>query len=199
MITFAITGGIATGKSTVTNIIVKKHKVPVVDADVIAREIVEIGKPCLAHLVNAFSTAILNTDGSLNRKYLGDLCFKDKVALDTINRIMGKVIKEESFKQIQDLHGAGNSLVGYDSALIIESGNHELYKPIIVVTCSPEVQLSRLMSRNNLTEEEATARISAQMSLEEKVKYADYVINNDGGLTELNSEIESVVEKLKQL
>jgi dephospho-CoA kinase len=199
MITFAITGGIAVGKSTVTNTIVNKYNIPIVDADVIARQIVEVGKPCLTHLVNAFSTSILNSDGSLNRKYLGNLCFKDKRSLSTINRILGKVIKEESFKQIQDLHGAGNSLVGYDSALIIESGMYTLYKPIIVVTCSPEVQLSRLMSRNNLTKEEAVARISAQMSLKEKVKYADYVINNDGGLNELNSEIEFVIEKLKQL
>lgn len=199
MITFAITGGIATGKSTVTSIIRNQYNIPIVDADIIARQVVEVGTPCLSKLVASFSDKILNNDGSLNRKCLGDICFSDKSALNTINSIMGKQIKKESIKQIKDFQKLNNYLVGYDSALVIESKAYMSYKPIIVVTCSPETQLSRLMKRNNFTQEEAQKRIDSQMSLEEKVKYADYVINNDNGLIELNREIDSVVAKLKQL
>lgn len=199
MITFAITGGIATGKSTVTKTFKESYGIPIVDADVIAREIVEVGKPCLTYLVNAFSDKILNQDGTLNRKYLGNICFNDPVALNTINRIMGDIIKEESFKQLQKLHAEGNPLIGYDSALIIERGFHTLYKPIIVVTCSPETQISRLMKRNNLSYQEAAARISSQMKLSDKVGFADIVINNDGGLMELHSQIYSTIHQLKQL
>jgi len=199
MITFAITGSIATGKSTVTSTIRDKYNIPIVDADVIAREVVEVGRPCLTHLVHAFSDKILNQDGTLNRKYLGNLCFNNKDILNSVNRIVGPFIKEESFKQIQSLHESGHYLVGYDSALLIEMKLHTLYKPIIVVTCSPETQLNRLMNRNNFSKEEAMARISSQMSLSDKVKYADLIINNDSGLMELNSEIYSVVNKLKQL
>jgi dephospho-CoA kinase len=199
MITFGITGSIATGKSTVTKMIREQYNIPVVDADVIARQVVEPSTPGLIYLVNAFDSSILNSDGSLNRQLLGNLVFSDQKLLNKLNRIMGPLIVEESYKQIELLHSQGHYLVGYDSALLIEFGLQNLYKPLIVVSCDEDLQIKRLMERNNFDYKKALLTISKQLSSPEKAKHADFIINNDNGLAELASQVYSVVFQLKQL
>lgn len=199
MITFAITGNIACGKSMVTKTITEKYGIPIVDADIVIRQVVEPSKPGLQYLINAFSDQIINLDGTLNRQYLSNLVFNNKLAMDNLNSIMGPLVKEESFKQIHALHNQGHYLVGYDYALLFESGVNSLYYPIIVVSCNEDLQIKRLMNRNSYTKEQALARINSQMKLQEKVSLADFVIHNNNGLSELSSDIHSVVNKLKQL
>ena len=198
MITFGITGGISVGKSTVSNLIRSKYNIPIVDADTIIREVVEPGTPGLQYLINAFGSEILS-ENYLNRPYLSNLVFNNKLAMDKLNSIMSPLVKEESFKQIQNLHSQGHYLVGYDYALLFESGVNNLYNPIIVVSCNEDLQIKRLIARNGYSKDQALARINSQMPLQYKVERADYVIHNNNGMSELSSDIYSVINKLKQL
>ncbi len=201
MITFGLTGGIACGKSTVTKTF-RKHGIPLVDADIIARQVVEVGTPGYFHIRHVFGDDFFHEDGTLNRVKLGELVFTEKSAMDKLNRIMGDRIQEESFAQINRwglyLKDIGKPIiVGYDAALICEMGNAKKYKPLIVVSCPKEIQLERLMKRNTLTKEQAEARINSQMPAEEKVKLADYVIDTSKEIEYSVSQTEEIIRQLK--
>jgi dephospho-CoA kinase len=194
---FGLTGGIASGKSTVSKTLLK-HGIPTVDADIIARQVVEPGTPGLVSIIKAFGDQYLNQDGTLNRIELGHLVFSDRVARHLIDNIMGPLIQDESARQLNKLHDAGHALVGYDAALICEIGNADKYRPLVVVACSPEAQLSRLMSRNSLTRQQAMDRIASQMPVERKVELADFVISTNGSIDESIKQTEACIELLKQ-
>lgn len=197
MTTFGITGSIACGKSTVTKFI-RKAGVPIVDADVIAREVVVPGSPGLQAIVDAFGKEFLTESGELDRAKLGKLVFNgSSVQLAKLNIIMHSLIHAESTRQILNYHNEGFNLVGYDAALIIENGHANKYKPLLVVSAPFETQLSRLMARNGLTEEEARARIGAQLSSEEKAKHADFVVHTTGTLEELETNVLNVVKEIR--
>lgn len=197
-ITFGLTGGIASGKSTATKTFIK-HGIPMVDADIVARQVVEPGTEGLAAIVKHFGASYLNSDGTLNRTKLGQYVFGNPEALSLINKIMGTLIHEEGERQCQTLHAQGYSLVGYDAALICEMGNSKKYRPLIVVHCSASTQLSRLMTRNSLTRAEAMARISSQMPVAEKMAMADYLIDSSGTIEESIRLTEEIIFKLKRL
>lgn len=201
MIVFGLTGGIACGKSTVTKTF-RKHGIPMVDADIIARQVVDIGTHGYFSLLKAFGKEFFNEDGTLNRVALGTLVFAEKTAMKKLNDIMAPMIQDESFRQIQRwflfLSGQGRDLiVGYDAALICEMGNAKKYKPLIVVSCPRDTQIERLIKRNSLTREQAVARIDAQMPVEEKIKMADYVINTSGTIEESILQTEFIIKNLK--
>ena len=195
MITFGLTGGIACGKSTATKTF-RAHKIPMVDADIVARQVVEPGTPGLAQIVETFGKEYLQADGTLDRIALGRLVFFNQEAMDKINRIMGPLIHNESQAQIKKFHDEGNYIVGYDAALICEQGNADKYRPLIVVSCPQDMQVARLMSRNSLTREEAMARIDAQFPLPEKVKMADYVIDTSGTIESSVAQTEKIIDYL---
>lgn len=195
MITFGLTGGIACGKSTATKTF-RNHNIPIIDADIIAREVVVPGSIGLEMIYCRFGRDYLNDDGSLNRTKLGSLVFKDTQAMSDLNHIMGRLINDESSRQIQAAHDSGNPLVGYDAALICEMGNADKYRPLIVVSCPRDTQLARLMSRNSLTREEAMARIEAQMSVEKKIRLADYVIDTSGTIDESIRQTEEIIQRM---
>lgn len=181
MITFGLTGGIACGKSTVTKTF-RKAGIPLVDADLVARQVVEPGTSGYFKVLAAFGYEFFNDDMTLNRAKLGELVFTEASAMKKINDIMGPMIHDESLCQMarwsQYLRDQGKpQIVGYDAALICEQNNHELFRPLIVVSCPKEIQLERLMKRNQLTKQQAEARINAQMPVEDKIKRADYVID----------------------
>lgn len=195
MITFGLTGGIASGKSTVTKTI-RAHNIPVVDADIISREIVEPGKPCLQMIIDHFGKEHLNEDGTLNRASLSAVVFPSKEGLAAIGKIMTPMITEEAHRQIKVHHDNGARLVGYDAALICEQGNADKFRPLIVVACPQHMQLERLMKRNQLTEAQAMDRINAQMSAEDKIKMADFVIKTDGTIEQSVKQTEIVIHNL---
>ena len=197
MITFGLTGGIASGKSTVTKVF-RQHDIPIVDADVIARQVVEPGTEGLSQVISAFGEEYLTSDGQLDRTKLGKLVFKSKIALIKLMYIMSPLIKKESARQIEKLHKE-YSIIGYDAALIIEMGNADKYRPLILVSCPKEIQLSRLMSRNNLSKEEALSRINSQLPLEVKTKYADYIIDTSGSIDNSQIQTFSIIQDLKKL
>jgi len=196
MITFGLTGGIACGKSAVTKTF-RKNNIPIVDADVVAREVVIPGSIGNDKIMSRFGFPYFNQDGTLDRAKLAGLVFANHLAMTELNRIMKPLIESESDRQIAALHNEGNSIVGYDAALIIEQGNADKYRPLIVVSCPPVMQIERLMRRNDLTEAQAMSRINAQMSVEEKVKLADYVVDTSGSIENSINATLLIIELLK--
>ena len=198
MITFGLTGGIACGKSTVTKVFAR-NGIPIVDADVVAREVVAPGTLSIRAIVATFGDQMLLSNGTLDRTKLGTLVFQDKQSMFALNIIMGPAIHEESARQLQALHDRGHRIVGYDAALICEMGNADKYRPLIVVYCSRDIQIERLMKRNSLTHEQAVARIDAQMPIEQKVQMANHKINTQGTLEESAAQTERLIEMLKMM
>lgn len=196
MITFGLTGGIACGKSTVTKTF-RAAGIPMVDADIVARQVVEPGTRGLEMVINTFGKEYLNEDGTLHRTKLGSLVFSDKEALHKIDEIMLPLINQESESQIKKLHEAGHLIVGYDAALICEMKNHEKFRPLIVVHCPQDTQIARLMSRNNLTRDEAMRRIESQMPVEKKMALADYLIDTSNSIEYSVNQTTQIIEKLK--
>lgn len=201
MIIFGLTGGIACGKSTVTKTF-RKHEIPIVDADIVARQVADIGTVGSFLLMKTFGKDFFLEDGSLNRVKLGALVFSEKTAMKKINDIMGPLIQDESVHQIQRWlqylsdHGM-DLIVGYDAALICEMGNSKKYRPLIVVSCPQDMQVERLMKRNSLTRAEAMARISAQMPVAEKIAMADYVVDTSRTVEESILQTESIIKQLR--
>jgi dephospho-CoA kinase len=195
MFTFGLTGGICCGKSTVAKTF-QNHTIPMVDADIVARQVVEPGSYGWRQVIRSFGVEYLNANGTLNRTKLGALVFSDSAARHLLDEIMAPLISAESRTQLAALHAQGNTIVGYNAALIVEMGNYEKYRPLIVVSCPRDVQVERLMSRNNLTEYEAVARIEAQMPLEKKIKMADYLIDTSGTIEESIKQTEIIIHKM---
>jgi len=184
-----LTGGIATGKSLVSAEI-KRLGATVIDADVIAREIVEPGKPAYNEIIEAFGEKILNPDATLNRKALGDIVFCNKEALAILNRITHPRIRQRIREEIA--RAGDDELIVVDIALLIEMGFKDEVDSIIVVYADEERQIERVLRRNGLTREEARQRLSCQIPVKEKLGYADYVIENNGN-------IESAVEQAREV
>jgi len=198
MITFGLTGGIASGKSNVTKTF-RANGIPMVDADEVARKVVEPGSYGLERIREEFGSEYIMDDGMLNRTRLAKLVFSDKMALIKINLIMEPLINTESVFQIQKLHSEGNQIVGYDAALICEMGNADKYRPLIVVWCPRDMQIARLMKRNQLTEPEAVARIEAQMSVDVKMKMADFVIDTSGTVEQSQFQTIKLIDVLRTI
>ena len=171
-----LTGGIASGKSTVSNLF-KISGVPVIDADVVARQVVEKGTAGLTALVNRFGESILNADGTLNRTELGRKMFSDDALRKEVNDILQPLIRQEITGKMKDL------------PLLFEMNYESLCDDIIVVAVSVETQISRMEKRNGYTRQEALERIQSQMPLEEKVKRATIVWSNEGTLQELEQKV----------
>lgn len=188
-----MTGGIATGKSTVSKMLQKMGAI-IIDADLVARQIVEPGKKAWQEIIETFSKEYLNQDQTLDRKKLGDLVFNNPQALEKLNAITHPLIVQEINRQIDEWKNCSQqpALLVIDAALLIEVRLHLLVEEIWVVTCSQEEQITRLMTRNNFSYQEALARIKSQMSLDAKAAYAQQIINNNGSLVETERQVEEL-------
>jgi dephospho-CoA kinase len=179
---FGLTGGIASGKSTVAARF-RIRGVPVIDADRLAREVVAPGTEGLKAVVEAFGTAVLGPDGGLDRKALGDVVFADVAARRRLEGITHPRIWALGVERAAELRERGELLACYEAALIVENGASDAFRPLVVVACPLELQVRRLQERG-ATLEEALARVNAQKSLAEKVAAADHVIDTTGTLEE---------------
>lgn len=186
-----LTGGIATGKSAVSNIL-RKFDVPVIDSDELAHRVVEKGQPALEEIVREFGAEVFASDGTLDRRKLGELVFRNPKARKKLEEITHPRIMKMVLEQLARYRLEGRKLVVLDAPLLIEAGLQSMVDQVWVVVCDKDLQVQRLMQRSNLTEEEALERINAQMPLEEKVKYADRVIENNGTLSELEQKVISM-------
>jgi dephospho-CoA kinase len=196
MLRVGLTGSIGVGKSFVTSVF-EELGCHVLDADQTAREVVMPDTPGLRALTDAFGEEILNTDGTLNRKRLGARIFTDQAERERLNHILHPFIiarQDEIMRgwEAEDPNGIGI----IDAALMIESGGYKRFDKLIVVHCRPEVQLERLMLRDNLSRDEALRRINSQMPQEEKQKFADYLIDTSDGFELTRTQIVSVHQKL---
>lgn len=195
---FGITGSIACGKSTVTKFM-RKAGIQIVDADLVSRDVVVPGSYGLQRIIDEFGPEYLSEDGSLNRSKLANLVFGNQTELDRCNRVMSPLVAEESARQIKALTDQGHDVVGYDAALIIEQGNADKYRPLVVVTAPSDLQLARLMKRNSLSEQDAKLRINKQLSSFEKARWADFVIETTGTLDELEAKTLTVVSAINEI
>lgn len=186
-----LTGGIASGKSTVARLFAELG-VPVVDADEVAREVVEPGSEALGEIVETFGSEVVQADGTLDRKALGARVFADPVARAKLNAITHPRIAAASAQKIQARAESGAPYVIYEAPLLVENGLHHGMAATIVVAAKEETQLQRMMARDGLSEADARARIAAQLPLEKKLAVATHVIWNDGDREALRARVAEV-------
>jgi len=191
-----LTGGIATGKSTVSGML-RDLGVDVIDADVISRQVVEPGTEGLAAVAHRFP-GVVGADGRLDRARLGARIFFDPAERAALNAIIHPLVQEEFRRRTRALEREGKSLVVYDAALLIENGLHRQMDAVVVVTAPEEVQRRRLMERNGLTGEEADARIASQVPLRDKVLHATWVVDNGGPLESTRAQVERIHAELRK-
>ena len=191
-----VTGNISSGKSTVAKAL-EQHGAVVVDADQLARDVVEAGTKTLERLVGAFGEEILQSDGSLNRERLGQMVFADTKVRATLNQIVHPEIARKSIEVLQRLRERDDiPLVVYEAPLLFEVGAETRVDKVLVVKIDSKEQLKRLMSRDHLGEVEAKQRIAAQMSQDKKLARADYVIDNSGTISDVLLQVEKLWPKL---
>lgn len=194
-----LTGGIGSGKSTVAEIF-KGEGGYVLDADLICRQLVEPGKPALKEIQEYFGKNIIQKDGRLNRSKLSRIVFNEPSKKTILENILHpKVFEEERIRYEVLKKKEGPVLVFVDAALLIESGNFRNMDKNIVVSCSIEEITRRLLKRDALTKEEILLRINNQAPLDEKIKFADYVIDNDGDIQNLKTQAHEIYTKLIEI
>ncbi|MAQ15988.1 MAG: dephospho-CoA kinase [Sandaracinus sp.] len=186
--TIGLTGGIASGKSTVADCF-RSLGAAVVDADQVARDVVAPGSEGFVAVVDAFGAEMVGEDGTLNRAKLGALVFGDAEARKKLNAITHPRIAAESQRRIAEQSRTDAPYVIYEAALLVENGMAKAFGALIVVAVAPERQLARLMARDGSNEADARARIDSQLPLEEKVALADWVITNDGAMPETELQV----------
>lgn len=191
-----LTGGIASGKSTVTRMLMEAG-LPVIDADVVAREVVEPQTRGLSQLVAAFGESILSDDGTLNRQQLGALIFTDDGKRQRVNAILQPIIRQTFEERIEQYRSANTPLLVLDVPLLYEMHYEELCDEVLVVYVHERLQIHRLEKRNGYSQEEARQRIQSQLSLEEKKRRADVVFDNTQTLTSLQQQVEQWLENTK--
>lgn len=195
MITIGLTGGIASGKSTVSAEL-RRLGLPIFDADAEAKLAVSKGSEGLAQVITALGSEYLTDEGELNRAKVAECVFHDKEALKTIEAIIHKIVWARAEQFMQENRSAEKRLAVLDVPLLIECGWHKLVDSVWLVAVSRKQQIERAMLRSGMTADEVEARIAAQMSLAEKKKYADIVLDNSGTLEET---LAAVHKELAQL
>ncbi|MCZ4096282.1 dephospho-CoA kinase [Streptomyces sp. So13.3] len=194
MLKVGLTGGIGAGKSEVSRLLASYGAV-VVDADKIAREVVEPGSPGLAAVVAEFGTEVLTPDGALDRPRLGSIVFADPARLQALNAIVHPLVGRRS----AELEGAvgPDDIVIHDVPLLTENALAELYDLVVVVDASPATQLDRLVRLRGMDEGEARSRMAAQATREQRLAVADVVLDNDGPLEALEPQVKRVWQQLR--
>lgn len=199
MLKVGLTGGIATGKSYVLSVL---HELgcAVSDADTLAHQAIEPGKPAYQDIVNEFGRVVLNEDGTVNRATLGGLVFADAAKRERLNALVHPRVYEAQAAWLAEVATHNPQAIAVlDAALIIETGSYKRFDKVVVVWCEPQLQLERLMARNNLPREQAEARIAAQMPSAEKLKFADFAINTSLGFEDTRQQTEALYRQLKTL
>lgn len=191
-----LTGGIASGKSTVSAMLAEAG-IPVVDADRLAREVVEPGQPAYREVVAAFGPSVVDPNGQLDRKRLASVVFTDPTARARLEAIVHpRVFEAERAALAAIARERPGSVAVVDAALLLESGNYRWMDAVILVSAPRELQIERLMARDRLSRAEAEARLAAQWPLEEKRRYADFEIDNSGGLEATRAQVARLVAEL---
>ena len=187
----ALTGGIATGKTYVATRL-REAGVPIVDADVLAREVVALGTPALAAVRQRFGPDVIRRDGTMDRIRVGQIIFKDKRARQDLEAIIHPAVQKAIDKYFAALPKKTPFAVA-DIPLLYETGRENQYSDVIVIACPRAMQLSRVMERNQLTKEDAERRLAAQWPIEKKIEKATFVIKTDGTFDETNAQVDKLI------
>lgn len=199
MIIAGLTGSVATGKSLAADFFSRRGAI-IIDADLIAHDVVQQGYPAWQDIVDAFGTHILQPDGEIDRKHLGRIIFNDPRQKERLNRIVHPRVFEEISRQLAAISSdidKKDAVVLLDVPLLFETLMNRDISDIVVVYAPPDIQLKRLMDRDNIDETDAMARINAQMPVAEKREMADFVIDNSGTIEQTESQVNTVYKILK--
>lgn len=190
-----LTGGIATGKSTVSQLLQQLGYV-VIDSDQIARYVVEPGRPAYEQIVAHFGEEILMPDGQLNRGALGKIVFNDPAERKALEEITHPAIFIEKDRRIKEAQADGHDLIFLDVPLLIETNLHKTVDKVLLVYTKASLQIQRLMDRDQLSLEDAMKRVRAQMPIDEKRAFADMIIDNNGSKEQLEAQVHEVLSML---
>ncbi|MBI5420150.1 MAG: dephospho-CoA kinase [Deltaproteobacteria bacterium] len=193
---FGLTGGIGTGKSTVARMF-REERLPVVDADRLAREITKPGRKAHEEIVRRFGKEILLPDGRIDRKKLGELVFSDPEKRAALEAVTHPLIAHGISAALAGLEGEGHRVAIVEAALIHEKGRTGRFEAVIAVRCDRALQIRRLMDRDGISETQALRRLSAQMDPDEKALASDYVIDNSGDLESTRAQVRNLAARLK--
>jgi len=198
MLRVGLTGGIGAGKSTVGQMFVDLG-CHLIDADAIVHRLFEPGQSVHRAVCDAFGARVVDADGGINRKVLGEIVFANPDARLRLNSLTHPAVIQYWTEWLDELESRDPGAIGIvEAALMIEVGSYKNYDKLIVVVCSPEEQRRRLRERSGLSDEQSEARIKAQMPMEEKAKFADYVIDNSRTLDETRRQVVRVFEELSK-
>ena len=192
-----LTGGIGTGKSTVSAYLAQKG-CKIIDADLISHQMTEAGSPCLAEIKAAFGEDVFLRDGNLDRKKVGRLVFADATKKKTLEQIITRRVIEKTLRILQDCRAQQEDLVVLDAPLLFECGMQRYTDETWLVVCRTETRLRRIAARDGLAEEDIQKRIANQMSTEQKEKLADYILDNSRDLAWLYAQIDTLLAKSEQ-
>ncbi len=190
-----LTGGIGSGKSTVSNIFHEK-KIPIIDADKIAKEVLHKYPSILKEVRENFGSKFFNENGEFIRKKFGNYIFSHKDKKTEYEKIIMPYIKKDIFYNIEEYNIMNEGICIIDAPTLIENNLHQFMDKIIVVTTEKQIQLQRIMNRDKFTEEEARIRINSQLPIEYKCELADYIIYNNGTIEEIYEEVDHVINEL---
>ncbi len=190
-----LTGGIASGKSTVSRILMAKGY-PVVDADQLAREVVMAGTDGHREVVQAFGPDAVLSGGELNRKRIADVVFTDPEKLGILESIIHPRVRALATAKRAELAAAGHALAFYDVPLLFEKNMKSLFDKVVLVSCAPDLQIQRAMARDGLSRENAEKRIRAQMPLTQKFGLADEIVLNNNGFSDLERAVDALLARL---
>lgn len=193
---FGLTGGLASGKSTVAARF-RARGLPVIDADQLAREVVAPGSEGLAAVVAAFGDGVLDARGALDRAKLAGLVFGDPDARRRLNQILHPRIGALTAERANELAEQGERFACYEAALLVENGLADAFRPLVVVAAPEDVQVARAMARDAATEAEVRARLAAQLPLAEKIRAADFVIENMGDRAATEARADEVLDAIR--
>ena len=191
-----LTGGIASGKSTVAAIL-RRLGAAIINADELSRDVVQPEQDAWKEIIKTFGPDILQEDKTLDRRKLRKIVFDNPEARKKLEAIIHPRVRALAESRISELAAAGSSVIVYEVPLLFEAQIHLWLRPVILVACDLETQKKRLLERDHLTALEAQQHLDAQMSLEKKRKLADYVIENDGTREELEQQVRAVFQKIQ--
>jgi dephospho-CoA kinase len=198
MLIVGLTGGIASGKSTIADMF-KREGAYIIDIDKISRDVVQPGKPAWQDVVHIFGKEVLNEDQTLNRKKVGDIVFSDAEKRKKLEAIIHPKINAEKLMKINEIAKKDNqAIIIIDVPLLIETDKQDTVDKVVLVYTSPQGQVERLVKRDGLSLEEARKRLASQMPIENKKKYAHYIINNEKLLEEIQKRVKEIFRELKK-
>lgn len=194
-----LTGGIATGKSTVADMFRHLGSV-IIDFDLLARNVVEPGKKSWQLIVDFFGDDILIPDKTINRKKLSEIIFNDSLKRKKLESFTHPFIWDEFIRQVEDsIRLDGSAIIQAVVPLLIEGNMHDLFMKNIVVYSSPEIQAERLMSRDRISRRLADKILESQMPIDDKIKYGDFILKNEGSIEDTEKEVSKIWQRLKQM